>query len=229
MMLFFMIASFFIKGGFSSMFLWDIIKHATGISFWAGSVFSDWFIPCLSIIYILFPVLFYFTRWLFKKNIALILFLLVLPILAIIPLTSFNYTLFFPRIPMVFLGIMTFLSEQEENRNKLLIILFYCTLLTCTQLYKGAHLAVPAIILFFSYSNVHPFLSLFSFLGKHSLEIYLAQCLLVFNFDLSNRYFFNLFIVLVVIIIASTLLYYSHTYFWEIATRLRKGNSKTDE
>ena len=118
MMFFFMIASYFIKGGFSSMFLWDILKHATGISFWLKSVFPDWFVPCLSMIYILFPILFYFSRWLFEKNLALILLMIVLPVLAIIPLKSFNYTLFFPRIPMVFLGIMTFLAEQKENRNK---------------------------------------------------------------------------------------------------------------
>lgn len=224
MMFVFMAVSYFINGGFSSLFLIDILKHATGLSFIFGSVFPDWFIPCLSFIYITFPLLFHFVHWLYNKNIVFVIFILVIPVLAIIPLTSFNYTLFFPRIPMVLLGIMTYFAEKEGTKDRLFLILLYCFFLSCTQLYKGAHFNIPAIILLFSIYKICPFSRFLTFLGKHSLEIYLAQCLFVFKFDFTQHYYITLLLTVTTITIVSICLYFSQQIAW--SNRLFRKNKE---
>ena len=72
-------------------------------------------------------------------------------------------------------------------------------------------------------------MSLFSFsyfLGKHSLEIYLAQCLFVFKFDFTQNYYITLLLTLTTLSLASVCLYYSQEIAWNKKLFRKKKEQK---
>ena len=221
----FMVFSYFINATFSSSFVIDMLCHATGVSLFYNSAFHDWFTPALVLMYFLFPLFYYFTKFLYNSKLGEYL----IPIIAAIPslllilpqFHHFTYYLCLPRIGMVMIGISVFLAEQKQQKKRISTIAILCVFISITSIIKNSFFIVPCLLLFASFCEVYPlFEKFFSFLGKHSLEIYLAQCLFVFEFDFKyGNYYLILGKTILVIAITSYVLWAIQHYFWKFLSR----------
>ena len=219
-MLIFMIVSYFVTTPFRSTFLIDMLGHATGLAlFFGGTVFADWFVPFLSLMYICFPIIYKVTSWLYDRGTIWVAIAVIIPsFLIFIPVFyPFIFTLTLPRIGMILLGIVVYLAEQKKEITKLAGICIPLTLISFTKIIDSAFLACPVIILFASLCDMRLWGKKFLILvGKYSLEVYIAQCLFIWNFkDFGENPVLATCILLLVIITASCVLGLIHKYFWK--------------
>lgn len=196
--------------------LWNVVAHITGISVFFNDNLLDWFIPTLIFIYIIFPFLFRFCVLLKKFGLAFVFVLLTLYLLCMIPVYDFDWQLKLPRLCTVIIGILTYLYEQEGQLKKIYALYGWAALMSYMSFVEGAYLAVPAIALLISKSENHlPCYKIISFVGRHSLEIYLAQALCLWKLNYTNYYWFLITMFISVVIIAF-ILWSFQNYFWKL-------------
>ena len=170
--------------------------------------------------YISFPFIFKIIKSIYnlRGGNYLIVLSAIIPSLLLVYLQPFVYELVFPRIGMVILAIAVFLAEQYNQKKKIVTIVVLCFFVSITSIVRNSYLIVPCIILFASMNNVRPLGEKWiSFLGKHSLEIYLAQCLWVFEFDYENgNYVYTLCMSFLTMSITAFILWAIQHYFWKL-------------
>lgn len=225
MMLAFMISSYFVNATFNiNTFIFDMICHASGISLFYNAHFHDWFTPAIVLMYISFPLLFKAIKSIYnlRGGDYLIALSAIVPSLLLVFLQPFVYELVFPRIGMVISAIAVFLAEQDNQKRKIAKIVVLYFFISITSIVRNSYLIVPCIILFASKYNIRPFGEKWiSFLGKHSLEIYLAQCLWVFEFDYeSGNYVYTLCESLLIMSITAFVIWAIQHYSWKLFANL---------
>lgn len=202
--------------------LWHVVSHIIGFSVFYNDNLQDWFIPSLIFIYLVFPLLFKFCILLKKLGLGFVFIFITLYLLCMIPVYDFDWQLKLPRLCAVIIGILTFLYEKEGNLKSIYALYGWAALMSYTSFVKGSYMAVPAIALLISKSENHlPFYKFTSFLGRHSLEIYLAQALCLWKFNHTNYYLF-LVIMVISVTITAYILWASHHYFWNLMDTTRK-------
>ena len=199
------------------------IYQFTGIATFR-SINIEWFIPALIILYVFFPLIYQGIRciWIKCKFLLLCLF----PILAII-LSHYGWTsllwLAAPRFLIVYITILLFLARN----NKRLVLLICLVPALCHLLLRADYLSFsPALflpIIFYAIGSFHPSfakMQVISYIGKFSLEIYLAQSIAiqyfarvnVFNFNQITLYFFSA----VLIVLLSFIFHYTNK-IWAVS------------
>lgn len=88
----------------------DLLSQITGLAVFTGNRLAEWYIPATIVIYILFPFIFYFAKYLYQKN---ILYCILLSILLIYgySITKLIMTPFFAR------RLYLILLLSDKNRN----------------------------------------------------------------------------------------------------------------
>ena len=165
------------------------VCQLTGLSlfkypeFFSAGFCFDWFTPAIILTYIIFPVTYRLTCMLIEKSnlyeIALLMLLMIICYWIYtnkhLPLCLYIY-----RLPIIILGMVTYIHLKRNELNRLLSIYFIAVVFAF--LMWGGHkmlllsTTIPCLLVVFSQTNfILPFNKLVSFLGKYSYEIYLAH------------------------------------------------------
>lgn len=188
----------------------------SGISLFTG-VEIEWFIPALILLYVLFPLLYEGVTWLYKNCFVSVLALLFILVLAS-PYASRYISMFVvERLPIVVTGILFYLVCQDNDSRSLCVVVLFGGVLSILFSAMGlvnerltSILCVPAAVLLLSQAEIAlPFPKLMQFLGKHTLEIYLAQNLALNQFYANNDMSFILKTVVAsgIIVVGSVVLW----------------------
>lgn len=181
----------------------------------------DWFTPALILFYVLFPLISIVLNYLVKKNnIYEILILIILIVFSLYALRSIQLPIkgFFYRFPIFIMGAATYIhleNQEYEKILKLYLIAFIGGLFS-NQHWFLTSTSVPVILTVYSMINVHPFYKLFSLLGRHSYEIYLAHIFPVTNF-LMLKPIDNIYVYIVITIVWTIILATIYSYFQKYA------------
>lgn len=214
MMIVFMIIHCLFHGYIPSIY--SVLGHITGsclfLKIYCGiTCFPDWYIPTLTLYYILFPLLYKLSELLFKLPIWILSTILLVPVLSVIIIHLNITNAILPRIPTFFIGIMTFLAEKDEcveKIQKLFVVFFIYSL---TSVVQNSYLFIPFLVYYSARIPYRPFRRFFLFLGRHSLEIYLSQCLFIFEVDYASGFFIvRLLESLVIMGATSFILFFIH-------------------
>ncbi len=194
------------------------LYQITGISMFIHLAI-EWFIPALILLYAVFPLLYKGLFALYRKGFGAICCMIIVIALVSIPLSRFIFYLFAFRFLIIVLGILTYFTLKENNKAFLLGIYALCAFLGIllignerTNVSITGSLMIP--LLLYSIGQVPiPFerFRILPFLGAHTLEIYLAQCLAFNHFMTSSKLSFiptTLISFLGILLIAMVLFYF---------------------
>ena len=142
----------------------------------------EWYLPSLIVLYASYPLLFKASE-LVHRNTRYEILCLMLLIFGAYPLYFLVDGLFAMRLPLYFLAIITFLYMEEGRENNDNLIALFLLSVTASFFIKNQILSYALIIPLFLYvldSRIDRIAAtkwggVFSFLGKYTLQIYLAQ------------------------------------------------------
>ncbi len=188
------------------------IGQLTGFSlfqkddFFSTNFEFDWFTPALIIVYLLFPLISNGLNRLLKKSIwceSVLLFFLILISLIDLRMIHLPIKFLLYRTPIIMLGAVTYIHLKKGEVNRLLTMytIFFMSGLFSNQHWFLASSTIPVFLTI--YAMIHgerPFNNTFTFLGRHSYEIYLAHIFPVTNF-LMLRVFDNIYLHILITIL----------------------------
>ena len=203
----------------------DIIYQISGLAIFTGNKLEEWYIPATITLYLSFPLLFYFIKKLYQKNIIYCILLIIL-LIYVYPVTKLIVIHFFARrLYLIPLGITIYLSHTRNSGINIIVLLSFVALLQLfIPLKYAAYLYVPLLLVLFDmYLKKLPLYKFTSWIGRHSLEIYLGQTLGFIFF--CNQVNFNptkkIIMGSIITITSSIIMYWGHSLF--LKTIKRKG------
>ena len=161
----------------------------TGLSNFFG-LELEWYIPALIIIYALFPLIFKGLSLLYSLGIWWNMALVALLVVAEPMLSKSIFYLFVIRFPLIVVAVSAYFAVRENSLEKLLALFTFTALLgfclSGREMLNGSQtgmLLLPLVLFGISQTRVHlPFEAPICFMGRHTLEIYLAQNLALNQF-----------------------------------------------
>lgn len=168
---------------FVSHFIGVVLRHSDRVDI-------EWFLPALHIIYLSFPLLYKLVNSIKKSIASEILFYFIAVCFSFFMLHRF-FDNFMWRIPLIFLGITTYI--HRDNLSRLGKIMIFTLLFSI--MFRDARIiysVLTPIVLLLSGAIFNRFYleEIVSFIGRYSLEIYLAQ-MIVTKFVFRDYFFFN--------------------------------------
>lgn len=161
--------------------IWDVFCNISTLSYWYfGGIYWNWYIPAIVLLYLLFPIIFYFTE---KFN---YIFFIFTNLIIIIALSFFaipwQYDCFVARIPIFILGIIIYLYRNDEKKQKQYTFISFIFLLSNINLNISLYYTIatfcPLLLILFhtrkEFVNKIPYIR---FIGAHTLEIFLGNSL----------------------------------------------------
>lgn len=151
----------------------------TGLSLFNGSEILAWYVPATIVVYAVLPLIYRILVYIQLHDSAsycLQIVLLVLLLATNFKMPILMNTAFAFRLPILYLGILTFLNIHREERMVGIYVVAAVFSFFVPQLVMKASVILPLVLYGFAKSGL-PLLgeSVFSFLGRHSLELYLSQ------------------------------------------------------
>ena len=192
------------------------VEQMTGIALFTDVKDPLWYIEGLILLYMFFPFIFRFCRKLqnLGGGVFLILFLCSLFHLALIVIPDFYLQRFVGRIPMIIVGVMTFLYDKDNDTGSKYLLYGGLALLAIAPIFNARFFFVPAAMLLIAKTNVVMGFSgkILCFIGVHTFEIFIAH-----HFSqMTIRYFDNYYIALAVFsaitVALSVLFFYFQNY-----------------
>ena len=157
------------------------LKQVSGISTLTSShLHIEWYMPAQILVYVFFPVVYRFAKVL-RGNSVLFFFVILFFSLFVFVIDRVFISEFAYRIPIIIIGTVTFFLLKDNERDHHLLLKYYVlgaiiAFLMIDDVLLFCSLTLPLILYAFSESHLAlPCKRFFSFIGKHSLEIYLAQ------------------------------------------------------
>ena len=198
----------------------DILLQITGLSNFMGNLFDEWFIPAIILIYASFPLLFQAVKWFCEKNVMICVAVVILLIYSYVFLKNIVTPYFACRFYLIPLGIVVYQIHQKKVSGNYTYILLVVALI---QLFIPPefrmYLYVPFLLVLSDRLIPQlPLNSVVSWIGKHSLDIYLGQTLGIIYYcgHTVNATEVKLPIGIMITVISAALLYWSHTLFYRI-------------
>ena len=197
-----------------------VLYQLTGLANFVGNPFNEWYIPAVILIYALFPALMRIVNYICRFGMIYGLLTVILFIL-IYPLTNDIITPYFARrLYLIVLGILVY---QSSMRNKGIGVLFPLSIIASVQLFLPscytAFLYVPLLIVVIDkYVQVLPARAFFSWIGKHSLEVYLGQTLGIIYFCSQSELSVSIKLIMgiIITIVSAVVMYYGHSLFYKL-------------
>ena len=142
-----------------------------------------WYMGVLTIFYLIFPLIYEVFNKLRNYKITILLLLCILSHVLLMHDYGNNdiYLITITRVPTIYLGFLTYFCVRDNELSKLYVSYGFCALLSLTQINEMTCLFLPAAMLIISNSIKRPLEKPISFLGKHSLEIYLGHTFAVYH------------------------------------------------
>lgn len=224
MYLFFLVlSSVFFKSEEDIVIEW--LFQITGASNFVGNPFNEWYIPALILIYALFPMLYYGITKICKMHKVIGVALIVLTIYSYIVTRDLMTLYFARRLYVIVLGIVIYHIHQKEHKSLGVIVVL--SFVAMIQLFVPSDynmfLFVPLILVILDTSLKYlPMHGLLSWIGKHSLEIYLGQTMGIIFFcnQSSLRLLYKLPTGIMITVVLATILYMGHLYFIKCVNKL---------
>lgn len=169
-----------------------LLLQVSGLSSFS-SLEIEWFIPALTILYLTFPLLYRLVEKVYGWGLAACSVLFLLSVAGGYLLSGSVLCLFPLRFPIIILGIMTYLAMRDDNLRFLcgIYVLAAVAGVLCTGLSRinvslSGSLVVPLLLFGLGQTGLRaPDWKVMTFVGAHTLEIYLAQNL-AFNHYMSS-------------------------------------------
>lgn len=169
----------------------DVICNLTALNFWSiGGIKAEWYLCFIVYMYLLFPVLYLFIR---KGNIwTIFIAFICLFTFLIIHQDGWFYQCAFSRVPIFMLGILCYQQNDAHTYTKGMLI-FLVAFIIMTILFIGGivqkfelvYMAAPYILFILAWGcksiikkQARTF-HIINFVGKYSLEIYVANMLIL--------------------------------------------------
>lgn len=190
-----------------------IVYSLTGLAplYWfGGSV--EWYIPSLLMMYFLLPFVFKAFKRL-KKNVWIVITLTILFSPWLLNQGWICYP-FQARVPLIMCGFIAYINRDDLAFLMRLFAFTMLLTLTTREEMMIHSMMIPFLMVGLSIIELkkYSFLSFFSFLGKHSMEIFLAQTITT-QYMMQRYFWFNKWLSLGVILISTTIL---SVFFWGI-------------
>lgn len=218
-LLFVAVALFFFQINYEDSAVKLAICQCTGIASFRNVDF-EWYIPALIVVYVVFPLLFKGMKRLYEYSKWATPFFLFVIVLLIPQISKVVFPIFAYRLPIIFLGILTFLAYKHNDERYLLsVYVFFASITIITKLSVNISMSLLIPLVLFSLGKIDinfPFNKGLSFIGNHSLEIYLAQNLALNHYYLNSDspFVFKTMVALVIIIVGAFVLYYFQKGFY---------------
>lgn len=162
------------------------LYQITGLSlfcypeFFSTGFCFDWFTPAILVTYLCFPLMFYVVKKITSKKLAEIVFLFCIMVVGYwINLNKhFPFSTYAFRIPVILLGIFTYIHVKNNEINRLLVIYLSCVTFAFLLNHKPLLLSMilPCLLVVYSLAKCRlPLFIWVSLAGRHSFEIYLAH------------------------------------------------------
>lgn len=208
--------------------LWLFLFQATGVAAFRH-VDVEWFVPSLICLYVSFPLVYKAVRWVYDKYpYAIIAIVFVLNLVAE-PLGKVMMPAFPMRFGIIILGITAYLGIKASDTQKLWVVFTVSALLVAAFRFSEqmtGSMLIPLILLALSSSGVTsmPLSRPISFIGKHSLEIYLAQNLALNHYFLHNEgpFITKCLVSLAIIVFASMIFHWFHKGTWLLFDKIHE-------
>lgn len=204
------------------------LSHISGLAVFNSEHLIAWYIPSTILLYLFFPIIYKFLILIkdyFWIQMGLLVFLILLnnkfPIIMYLGLAL--------RLPIIFMGMLTYLYIRE---NKPRLLLFYVSVLIIIYFVPRhfvmvSSVAIPLLLYGLGESDFKfPFSSIISFLGKHSLDIYLGQNIAIetmmrrgFFDSMTNKLSIRVIAVLLLGAMLACVFYGVQKYFWKLFVR----------
>lgn len=173
-----------------------------------------WFIQGLTILYIFFPVIYKIVLFIYHKGILFLFVLIFFCLLSSIYVCPFYAHMFYVNFTCIVLGIVMYLCEKDSNDVFLITSVGFLALLSFLPIAQGHGLTIPLIYFTLGSRCIMLLRKPLVFLGKHSLEIYLSQILVMPLIPVKGggAYFVSLIITFCMISITACIFYYIQHY-----------------
>lgn len=196
-----------------------ILAQISGLSIFGFEEAIAWYIPSTILLYITFPLLFFFFRFI-KQSFCLQVTYLIVSMLIAHKLPIIMNTALAMRVPIIGLGFLSYFNRDNSNHLSILLIISIAIGYFIPNLYVES-VVVPMLIFVLGKSDICFSNSLLSFFGRHSLEIYLAQYIAIgtllanrgYNF-LSENLYIQLLCAIVLLFVLASVLCFIHRAFW---------------
>lgn len=184
--LLFIIPYLYFIGGFSD---WVSLSKATFLHITGLSVLTNmtyvWYVPATIFIYWSFPMWFAVVKRIMTSNLYAIILLLIGMLFLQQFTVPYVYWLMNPRFVMIILGIATFFTQNNknwDNQERLQFFLF-SSLVAVVFANSKTEIIGMSIPLLFYLIDICKIKKIYkhtlSCIGKYTLEIYLAQCVVI--------------------------------------------------
>lgn len=201
------------------------IFQSTGLASFRQTDF-EWFIPALIVLYAIFPLLFKGIKYVYEKfKWGILVLVIVLSLMA--PMISrFVFPLFAKRLPIIVIGTATYFAVVNKDKRFLILLYFVCAAMALILRFEsvvGWSLLLPSVLFLLGESCVElPFCGFFSYVGKHSLEVYLAQSLSLNHFFLNSElpYLVKCVLALVILVGSAAVFGLINKYSSKVETRI---------
>lgn len=171
--------------------LWDIICNITTLSYYeVGGVYWNWFIPAIVLLYITFPLLFWFSR---RGNIY---FFLIINIAIIILLNTISipweYDCLISRIPIFCYGILVHINIKKTTMiKKLFLINTLFFIISCSYGLSDYYITAtfcPILLFVLFYLKDYILTKNINRVGTYTLELFLGNSLVFYIMRIMIRF-----------------------------------------
>ena len=211
-----LIARYIVKGISFHDALLKFLSELSGLFLFQVKRDFFWYMGVLTLLYLFFPILYELFYKMRKYKVPIFFCFCILSQILLLHDFGHNdiYLHTVTRIPMIYLGFLTYFCVIEKDLNKLYLTYGFAALLSLTQIHYMTCLFLPAAMLVISKSKVRPLEGFVSFWGNHSLEIYLGHTFAVYHIlGFPFSYPINLILFFVTVALYSFLLYLSQHLF----------------
>lgn len=178
----------------------------------------DWFTPAIIFLYLVFPLFSWAIVWVSKRGLyyeLITLLLLVIVGVWIRENKHFPFGLFAIRMPIMYIGVISYLHIKNSENKRLLIIVLVAALL---GLFSGndemrISLLLPPLLIVFAMLDVClPFKQFISLVGRYSFEVYLAHIFAV-AFVIPLNYSSNILLLTIVTFLLTGIIAFVFSFF----------------
>lgn len=166
----------------------DLFYNLLTIGFYIDNGINrfDWYVESLFTLYIIFPLFFIYSK---LKLFGVLLLLSVISIILYVIEMPWWYDCFISRIPIFLLGIVCARFKLTLNKIIILTIIGIILFLPCfnfiSKFLAASFLVLPIFLIISSIQGINKkYLDFISYFGKHSLEIYLANVLILYIYQI---------------------------------------------
>lgn len=180
-----------------------------------------WYMSAIIITYLCFPLLYaLMAKPIMRKWKAVFFVIIIITFIYYTPgMHSIFLGMFHARLHVILLGIASYFIIKEKQESTL-ITLYSSVAALSLFFYNDCSFYFYIPLVLWSCDRLiitHPCFKLFSFIGRHSLEIYLAQVLTlqVLLAKTCGNYYLDVLLCLLFTIPLACLLHFAHKYTWK--------------